>query len=135
MTIRLPVGKPLTWNEPALAMLGTVSDAKLAKLLGITPHTVGRKRRAMGIEPWRQPSRVLTIVCVIDGKKTPVSGRRKSRLRLTCLPPHWVTRPRSMSDCQRELISRNLLARQASSPSLKKIRNAPGMRFIGFDAS
>jgi hypothetical protein len=135
VTIRIPVGQPLIWNEAALALLGTMSDAKLAKVLGVTSHTVGRKRHSLNIEPFRQPSRNLTIVCVIDGKKTKVSGRRASRLRQTCLPPHWVTRPRSMSACQRELIRQTLLARQGTSASLKKILSAPGMGFIGFDTS
>lgn len=92
------------------------------------------KRRELGIEPWKPQRRVLIITCVIDGRKTPAQlGARRSRLRLTCAPDHRITRS-PISDCQRELIRRNLLARQGTSTSLKKIRRTPGMRFIGFDA-
>lgn len=116
MTIRLPVGQPLIWNEAAIAALGTVSDAKLAKQLGIASHTVGAKRRAQGIEPWRQPKRVLTITCVVCGKKTQVSGRRKSRLRRTCPPVHKFTRPGQPSACQKQLVSRTqMLTRNPKS--------------------
>ena len=44
MTVRLPVGQTLTWNQAAIDALGTVSDVKLGKLLGINSHTVQAKR-------------------------------------------------------------------------------------------
>lgn len=37
MTIRLPVGLPLTWNQSALDALGQQPDAQLAKVLNINP--------------------------------------------------------------------------------------------------
>ncbi len=109
MTVRLPVGKPLTWNEAAIAALGTVSDVKLGKMLGIDNRTVQAKRRALGIAAWRQPKDVLTITCVVCGKKTQVSGRRKSRLRTTCPPTHRFTRAGQPSDCEKQLRSRILM--------------------------
>src|SRR5450759_4487482 len=92
---------PLTWNHAAIDLLGTISDAKLAKQLGIARHTVGAKRRSLNIEPWREQPRVLEIVCVIDGRVTKVAGRRKSRLRKTCPPTHRFTRPGQQSDCEK----------------------------------
>jgi hypothetical protein len=131
MTIRLPVGQPLAWNEAAIALLGTVSDRAVAKLLGINPKTAQAKRRALGIAPWRQPKRVLEIVCVIDGKITKVVGRRKSRLRKTCPNPHPMTRP-GPSECEKQLRAQTLMLTHHNQPLSARglVKKPSGMSFI-----
>ncbi len=132
MTIRLPVGQPLVWNEAATSLLGTMSDRALAKLLGINPKTVQAKRRALNIEPFRQPKRVLEIVCVIDGIRTKVAGRRASRLRKTCPPPHRFTRPGQQSDCEKQLRSQTLMLTHHNQPVSPRnlIKRAGGSSMI-----
>lgn len=44
------------WNPSTIALLGTMSDAALARKLGIDPKTVYKKRRKLGIAPSRPPS-------------------------------------------------------------------------------
>ncbi len=116
MTIRLPVGQPLTWNEAAIDALGKQSDRSLAKMLGIDNRTVAAKRRSLNIEPYRQPKRRHTGVCEVCGKTFTVVGGRISRLRRTCPPVHKFTRPGQPSDHQKQLVSRTqMLTRNPTS--------------------
>jgi hypothetical protein len=41
------------WSEELAALLGKISDAKLAQRAGIRLETVARERRRRGIEPFR----------------------------------------------------------------------------------
>lgn len=121
---------PLTWNEAAIAALGTMSDRAVGKLLNINPKTAQAKRHELNIEPYRLPKRVLEIVCVIDGKKTLVVGKRKSRLRLTCPPEHRITRP-GLSDCHKDLIRAvQKITRNQSMSARKLIKKQGGSSMI-----
>jgi hypothetical protein len=40
---------PVKWTKKLLARLGPESDASVAKRMGVSPPTVGTKRRALGI--------------------------------------------------------------------------------------
>ncbi len=44
----------LEWTPELIAKIGTMSDAKLARELGIKPGTVTHRRRLLGIEPFRR---------------------------------------------------------------------------------
>lgn len=123
---------PLISNQAAIDALGTMSDVKLGKVLGIASHTVQAKRRALNIAPWRQPNRVLTIICVVCGKKTQVSGRRESQLRRTCPPTHRFTRAGQHSDCEKQLRSRILMVTNPVSPRslIKRVSGSSMIRLL-----
>jgi hypothetical protein len=116
MTIRLPVGQPLIWNQAAIDALGKQSDLSLAKMLGIDNRTVRAKRRSLNIPAWRMPKRRHTRRCVVCGREFVITGGRLSRLRRTCPPVHRFTRAGQPSACQRQLVSRTqMLTRNPTS--------------------
>lgn len=41
--------KPIKWTEEVIALLGVIPDTEIAKQLGISAITVGRKRRELNI--------------------------------------------------------------------------------------
>lgn len=127
MTIRIPVGQPLIWNEEAIAALGKQSDLSLAQVLKIDHRTVAKKRRELGIEPWHRPKQVLVIICEVDGRRTEVRGRRASRLRRTCPNPHPVTHP-GPSDCEKALRSATMKLTQP--PHRRLVKNLGSSRSV-----
>lgn len=56
---RKPPGKPLgkhhEWTKEEEALLGTQSDYRIAKRLGLTPYIVMCRRRKLSIDPWQAP--------------------------------------------------------------------------------
>ncbi|MCC6873235.1 MAG: hypothetical protein IT378_02910, partial [Sandaracinaceae bacterium] len=45
----IPAYNRLAWNEAEVALLGTMSDAAVARLLGVTTNAVYQRRAALGI--------------------------------------------------------------------------------------
>lgn len=106
----------IVWPPEVDELLGTMSDRELARHLNLDPDTVQQRRRELRIDAFRPGHRVLVIVCVVCGKKTPVVGRRLNQLRITC-PPRRAGR---VSVCQALLIGRSVLA---TSRSISRLRS------------
>ncbi|HEY0076827.1 MAG TPA: hypothetical protein VGB77_22275 [Abditibacteriaceae bacterium] len=51
---RKPLGKHHVWTKEEEALLGTQSDAQIAKRLGLTPYIVMCRRRRLNIPPWQE---------------------------------------------------------------------------------
>ncbi len=115
-----PVGMPYAWPPEADALLGTMSDAQLARRWGdMDSLTIGRRRAALGIPPYREGRRPLYRACVICGTSFLTYGRA-ARARRTCSPA-----------CRGELVRRSLLTAQSRT---RLFRRVPGMRFLGFNS-
>lgn len=48
------MAKRYIWTDEADSILGTVPDAEAAKMLGITRHSVSRRRETLGIHAYRE---------------------------------------------------------------------------------
>lgn len=112
MTARDPLFKPLVWNAAADALLGKQSDRAVARILGVNRITVGSRRKALGIQAWRQPKRIHRRTCIQCGEPFTVVGGRLSQMRTTCPPP---------KKCQGKLIKK-LLALESPRIRLTRIQ-------------
>ena len=133
VTVKHPLFQPLIWNQAAIDALGTISDVKLAKLLGIDSHTVQAKRRALGIAPWQKSKLVHERRCIICDKPLKIVGGRLSQMRQTCWPEHRFTRAGRLSDCHKKLIADRVRENQPfhKPKSLASVwRKTPGMKFL-----
>lgn len=77
--------KWVNWTPEMEALLGTMSDAKLGELRGITELPVSRRRRQLGIPSYRSGRGPVAVICANCGKATPrkQKAQRRSK-RLFC---------------------------------------------------
>lgn len=75
------------WTPAEDAMLGAISDRKVAVMLGINRATARRRRLELGIEPVRPQKRRHDRVCVFCQRSFTVFGGLKSQVRTTCPAP------------------------------------------------
>src|SRR5438445_11088279 len=117
---QLPVGESYAWTEEVDELIGTMSDAKLARVLEIGVRTIARRRMKLGKKPYRQPRKPKPMTCIVCGSPFEVYPG-VSKPRTTCPPP--APCQQLLGDAQRSL--------KGPSFSLTKMtRNIPGFKFL-----
>ena len=110
----------LAWNSDQLALVGTASDAAVARMLGVGPSSVEAKRWRLGISPAGQPN---------SEKKYKFSRRQLALLGK--LPDAEVARRMNIS-LDAVIWRRRSLGIQSSNPSRpRRLWTEKELRLIG----